>query len=85
MDMNMCIWCKKAFIGPLGGKVCKDCHPRDREQFHIIEDYLMEHPGKNAIELSKELHVEMAILLAYVEEGRLVPVASPIFKEIEPE
>lgn len=51
--------------------VCQQCLVKDQEDFQKIYDYMYEHPGVSALELSRETGVKPEVITRFRREGRL--------------
>lgn len=54
-----------------GGKVCPKCLDEADDAFIKVRDYLYDHPGAAASEISEETEVPEKMILHLINEGRL--------------
>ena len=72
METCVCKYCGKLFWSYRQVTTCRDCIKIDNEKFKVVEQYLLKHPGSNAIQLANELDIKIGVILEYINEGRLV-------------
>ena len=68
---NSCRACKRLFRAGIHVAYCPDCKHLDDAQFARIEEFLLEHPLSNALQISSNLNISPNEILRYVDEGRL--------------
>lgn len=71
MEICVCKYCGKLFHSHMRSTTCRDCVHLDNSKFKKIEDYLIKHPGSNAIQLAGGLNVKVSEIIDYINEGRL--------------
>ncbi len=72
METCVCKYCHKMFQSPLRTMVCDECIGADNKKFEVIEQYLVDYPNSNAIQISEALEISVHDVLRYVDEGRLM-------------
>ncbi len=72
--METCVskYCIKMFQSALRTTVCDECVGADNKKFEVIEQYLVDYPNSNAIQISEALEISVHDVLRYVDEGRLM-------------
>ncbi len=74
MQLNICKHCRKIFQSKFKAYTCSDCKSIDDELFERIENYLLQYPNSNAIQIAEGLGVQAYEVLGFIEEGRLTIV-----------
>lgn len=74
MQLNICKHCHKIFISKFKVYTCDACKHIDDELFDKIEQYLMQYPNSNAIQIAEGLGIQAAEVLGFIDEGRLTIV-----------
>ena len=72
METCVCKYCSKLFRSYKKATTCRECLPIANEQFKIVEEYLIKYPGSNALQIASGLNIKVAVILEYINEGRLV-------------
>ncbi len=72
METCVCKYCRKMFQSSLRTTVCDECVGADNKKFEVIEQYLVDYPNSNAIQISEALEISVHDVLRYVDEGRLM-------------
>lgn len=80
---NACRNCKKVFAAVAETAYCSDCKHIDDAQFAKIEQFLLENPLSNALQISGSTRISTHEILRYIDEGRLIVVQGNIVKAIE--
>ncbi|PWI57738.1 hypothetical protein [Sulfoacidibacillus thermotolerans] len=69
-SFRTCEQCGKVFLGVR--KICDACFAKEEQEFELVSDYLRDHPNAQAKEVSDETGVEVAHVMKWVKEGRLI-------------
>lgn len=70
-----CKHCKRTFTNKVMSYTCPDCKALDEEIFDRITEYLGRYPNSNTLNIAEALDLKASLILKYVDEGKLVPVA----------
>ncbi len=83
MRTCVCRYCGKVYIQTKTGPkdCCKDCIHIEDEKFKKIEDYLIQYPNSNAIEVAEGLEISVMEVIRFIDSGRLV-LGKGEFKEL---
>jgi len=71
--MNM-ICQKCGNIKPAGEDVCRICSYSDRDEYHIVRDFLRNHPNSNAMQIANATGISVSKILRYIRTGSLTVV-----------
>lgn len=71
MHMKKCGHCHRTFFASGREYVCQDCKEKDQQEFDQIVEYLVMHPGSNAMEIAAGLKIPVMDILMYLNEGKL--------------
>ena len=74
MHLCMCRHCQKVFWHKMKRSVCDECKVKDNELFERIEQYLMEYPNSNAIQIADALKIQPFEVISFIDDGRLTMV-----------
>lgn len=78
MEVCVCKYCGRLFNSYSKTTKCSQCSELDTSKFKIIEQYLIDHPGSNAIQVASGLNIKVSEILEYINEGRLVVIGNRI-------
>ncbi|MDD6034605.1 MAG: hypothetical protein PUC30_00170 [Lachnospiraceae bacterium] len=71
MKLSQCKYCGRMFKSPTIRVTCDDCKEIDDALFSRIEDYLLQYPNSNAIQISEGLEISVFEVVRFIDEGRL--------------
>lgn len=80
---NACRNCKRVFAATRVTAYCPNCKHIDDAQFSKIEQFLLENPLSNALQISSGTRISTHEILRYIDEERLIIVQGDIVKAIE--
>lgn len=83
--MKNCQRCGRIFgYSGFGHLYCHQCKESDSRDFEKVKEYVYNHPGAFAMEVSEMTGVDLRHIETYLREGRLeIPENSPIFIKCE--
>ena len=67
----ICKHCGLEYEGSIGTCTCDKCKDIDNMIFSQIRVYLKKYPNSNAVQISDALGINVALILKYIDEGRL--------------
>ena len=67
----ICKHCGLEYEGYIGTCTCDKCKDIDNMIFSQIRVYLKKYPNSNAVQISDALGINVALILKYIDEGRL--------------
>jgi len=70
MEARQCKKCGKLF-NYIRSPICVECTDDDDKEFHLVKDYIYEHPKSNLSEISESTGVDNKVLLGFLREGRI--------------
>ncbi|MCX7709744.1 MAG: hypothetical protein N2484_07820 [Clostridia bacterium] len=73
-EIKNCKRCGKPFFSSGFGDIfCKACGEEEQRLYKEMRDFLIDHPGTNAFELSKIFKIRVDRITRYIEDNRLSP------------
>lgn len=78
MEAIRCANCRKPFQPRGEEDFCPACAAKDNEQFKVIKEYMIEHPGSSMADLVNNLGVSVTQIKHYLKEERLEIRGAPV-------
>ncbi len=71
-DLGNCKECGRLFIVKHGNKLCFECSKEQQTKLMAVREYLRDHPGQTAVEISTATDLSLDFILGLIRQGTLV-------------
>ncbi|KUG03935.1 hypothetical protein ASZ90_018715 [hydrocarbon metagenome] len=71
-DLGNCKQCGRLYIIKHGNKLCHECSAEQQKKLFAVRQYLRDHPGQTAAEISAAMDLSLEFILGLIRQGTLV-------------